>query len=68
VEVLQRCGDDLTRANVMKQATSLNTKLPTARREAFDVADRPAPDETDLAAAIDGERWQLFGDVVDVTK
>ena len=28
VEVLKRRGDDLTRENVMKQATSLNTTLP----------------------------------------
>jgi branched-chain amino acid transport system substrate-binding protein len=28
VEVLKRCGDDLTRESVMKQAASLNTTLP----------------------------------------
>jgi branched-chain amino acid transport system substrate-binding protein len=27
VEVLRRCGDDLTRANVMRQATNLDTTL-----------------------------------------
>ena len=26
-EVLRKCGDDLTRANVMKQATALNVEL-----------------------------------------
>jgi branched-chain amino acid transport system substrate-binding protein len=54
VEVLKRCGDDLTRENVLKQAASLNTTLPMplAGHGAFDVTDRSAPDETDLAAAI----------------
>jgi hypothetical protein len=28
----QRCGDDLTRENVMKQAASLDTTLPMLRR------------------------------------
>jgi len=28
VQVLRQCGDDLTRANVMKQATSLDLELP----------------------------------------
>ena len=28
VEVLRKCGDDLTRANVMKQAASLDFELP----------------------------------------
>jgi branched-chain amino acid transport system substrate-binding protein len=31
VEVLRRCGDDLTRANVMKQATSLDMELGMLR-------------------------------------
>lgn len=28
VEILRRCGDDLTRDNVMKQAASLDTRIP----------------------------------------
>src|SRR5262249_20409441 len=28
VEILKRCGDDLTRDNVMKQAASLDTRIP----------------------------------------
>jgi branched-chain amino acid transport system substrate-binding protein len=31
VEVLRRCGDDLTRANVMKQAASLDMELGMLR-------------------------------------
>jgi branched-chain amino acid transport system substrate-binding protein len=48
VEVLKRCGDDLTRENVKKQAASLNTTLPML----LPGTDRSAPDETNLAAAI----------------
>ena len=32
VAVLKRCGDDLTRESVMKQAASLNTTLPMLLR------------------------------------
>jgi Periplasmic binding protein len=47
VEVFKRCGDDLTRENVMKQVTSLNDAAHAAAGyEAFDVADRSASDET----------------------
>ncbi len=31
VEVLKRCGDDLTRANVMKQAANLDLELGMLR-------------------------------------
>jgi branched-chain amino acid transport system substrate-binding protein len=31
VEVLKKCGDELTRANVMKQATNLNLELGMPR-------------------------------------
>jgi hypothetical protein len=39
-----------------------------AGREAFDATDRSAPDEQTWLQRFDGERWRLFGDVVDVTK
>ena len=31
IEILKRCGDDLTRENVMKQATSLKNVSPISR-------------------------------------
>jgi branched-chain amino acid transport system substrate-binding protein len=31
VEILKRCGDDLTRENLMKQATSVKDLLPFHR-------------------------------------
>jgi ABC-type branched-subunit amino acid transport system substrate-binding protein len=67
VEVLKRCGDDLTRANVMKQAASLKkfsqdgllpgVTLTTA-------ADDFQPIEQLQLMQFKGERWQLFGDVM----
>src|SRR5215813_8190844 len=72
VKVLQMCGDDLTRANVMKQAASLkdfapDTLLPgvTINTSATDFA----PISQLQLMRFKGEKWDLFGDVMsgDVT-
>jgi branched-chain amino acid transport system substrate-binding protein len=67
VKVLQMCGDDLTRANVMKQAASLtdfttDTLLPgvTINTSATDFA----PIEQLQMMRFKGEQWQLFGDII----
>jgi branched-chain amino acid transport system substrate-binding protein len=67
VKVLQMCGDDLTRANVMKQAASLkafapDTMLPgvTINTSATDFA----PIEQLQMMRFKGEGWQLFGDII----
>ena len=66
VEVLKRCGDNLTRENVMKQAASLkefpqggllpgitiNTARTTSRRSQLQLME------------FKGENWELFGDVI----
>ena len=64
VKVLQMCGDDLTRANVMKQAASLkdfapDTLLPgiTINTSATDYA----PIEQLQMMRFKGEKWDLFG-------
>jgi hypothetical protein len=70
VEVLKRCGDDLTRENVMKQAASLNTTLPMLPpgvKLSMSPTDLRLMKQTWLQR-FDGERRRLFGDVVDVTK
>jgi hypothetical protein len=70
VEVLRRCGDDLTRENVMKQATSLNTTLPMLLpgvKLSMSPTDLRPMKQTWLQR-FNGERWRLFGDVVDVMK
>jgi branched-chain amino acid transport system substrate-binding protein len=67
VKVLQMCGDDLTRANVMKQAASLkdfapDTLLPgvTINTSATDFA----PISQLQMQRFKGEKWELFGDII----
>jgi len=67
VKVLQMCGDDLTRANVMKQAASLksftpDTLLPgvTINTSATDFA----PIKQLQMMRFKGEKWELFGDIM----
>jgi branched-chain amino acid transport system substrate-binding protein len=67
VEVLRRCGDNLTRENVMKQAQSLKQfaqggLLPgvTLTTSATDYM----PIEQLQLMQFKGERWQLFGEVI----
>jgi branched-chain amino acid transport system substrate-binding protein len=67
VEVLKRCGDDLTRANVMKQAASLkNVTQPmllpgiTINTSATDFY----PIEQMQMQKFNGERWELFGPIM----
>jgi ABC-type branched-subunit amino acid transport system substrate-binding protein len=65
--VLRACGDDLTRENLMKQATSLrdvvlDTSLPGVKINT-------GPDDYFLVeqlqlARFDGKRWVLFGAVI----
>ncbi|HVV93156.1 MAG TPA: ABC transporter substrate-binding protein [Hyphomicrobiales bacterium] len=66
-QVLKQCGDDLTRANVMKQAASLHDfsvglLLPgiTINTSATDYF----PIEQMQMMRFDGTRWQLFGPVI----
>ena len=67
VKVLQMCGDDLTRANVMKQAASLkdfapDTMLPGVKMNTS--ATDFAPIEQLQMMRFKGEKWELFGDVI----
>jgi branched-chain amino acid transport system substrate-binding protein len=67
VEVLRRCGDVLTRENVMKQAASLRNFEQGVLLPGITVNTSP----TDLAPIkqlrlmrFEGDRWRLFGDVI----
>jgi branched-chain amino acid transport system substrate-binding protein len=67
VKVLEMCGDNLTRDNVMKQAASLknfapDTLLPgiTINTSAADFA----PIEQLQMMRFKGEKWELFGDII----
>ncbi len=67
VEVLKRCGDNLTRANVMKQVASFKDveapmMLPGVKwstsAEDFSLI------EAGQLARFDGEKWVLFGEII----
>jgi branched-chain amino acid transport system substrate-binding protein len=68
VEVLHRCGDDLSRANVMRQATSLqHLKLPMLL-PGIEINTSPTnyhPIRQLHMMRFDGRRWVLFGDLIE---
>ncbi|PZA09672.1 branched-chain amino acid ABC transporter substrate-binding protein [Rhodopseudomonas palustris] len=67
VEVLKRCGDDLTRANVMKQAASLKDFEPDTLLPGIKINTSPtdfAPISQLQMMRFKGERWELFGDII----
>jgi branched-chain amino acid transport system substrate-binding protein len=66
-KVLEMCGDDLTRANIMKQAANLkdftpDTLLPGVRINTS--ATDFAPIEQLQMMRFKGEKWEMFGDVI----
>ena len=66
VAVLERCGDELTRANVMKQMTSLNMTLGvylpgvTVRTSPSDYS----PIDQVQMMRFEGGSWKPFGPLV----
>ena len=66
-KILEMCGDDLTRANIMKQAANLkdftpDTVLPGVRINTS--ATDFAPIEQLQMMRFKGEKWEMFGDVI----
>jgi branched-chain amino acid transport system substrate-binding protein len=71
VHVLEKCGNDLSRANVMKQAANIKdlalpmllpgVKLNTSPTDFY-------PVEQEQLARFDGERWVRFGEIYDAGK
>jgi branched-chain amino acid transport system substrate-binding protein len=67
VKVLEMCGDDLTRANVMKQAASLKDFTPDTLLPGVKIntsATDFAPIEQLQMMRFKGEKWDLFGDII----
>jgi branched-chain amino acid transport system substrate-binding protein len=67
VKVLQMCGDDLTRENVMKQAASLKDFAPDTLLPGVKINTSPtdfAPIEQLQMMRFKGEKWDLFGDIL----
>jgi branched-chain amino acid transport system substrate-binding protein len=70
VHVLKQCGDDLTRENVMKQATNLkNVQLDLALPG---ILGNTTPNDYRVNKQLqmmkfNGERWELFGPIIEDT-
>jgi branched-chain amino acid transport system substrate-binding protein len=65
VQVLKQCGDDLTRANVMKQAASLDMTLPMLL-PGVNIKTGPDdfyPIEREQLMKFNGKSWELYGKV-----
>ena len=65
VHVLQKAGDDLTRANIMKQASNMDLTLPMLL-PGVNIKTTPDdfyPIEREQLMRFDGTTWQLFGKV-----
>ncbi|WFU40423.1 ABC transporter substrate-binding protein [Bradyrhizobium sp. CB82] len=67
VKVLEMCGDDLTRANVMKQAASLKDFAPDPLLPGVKIntsATDFAPISQLQMQRFKGDKWELFGDII----
>jgi len=67
VKVLEMCGDNLTRENVMKQAASLKDFAPDTLLPGIKITTTAtdfAPIEQLQMMRFKGEKWNLFGDVI----
>jgi branched-chain amino acid transport system substrate-binding protein len=68
VEVLKRCGDNLTRENVMKQAAALHNLEQGGLLPGVKISTSPTdfqPIDQLQLMQFKGERWELFGDVME---
>jgi branched-chain amino acid transport system substrate-binding protein len=67
VKVLELCGDELTRENVMRQAASLKDFEPDTLLPGIKINTAPddfAPIEQLQMMRFKGRRWELFGDII----
>jgi branched-chain amino acid transport system substrate-binding protein len=70
-QVLKQAGNDLSRENIMRQAANVkNFELPLLL-PGIKVNTSPtdfAPIEQEQLAKFDGEKWSLFGEIIDAVK
>jgi branched-chain amino acid transport system substrate-binding protein len=67
VKVIEMCGDNLTRENVMKQAASLKDFAPDTMLPGIKITTTAtdfAPIEQLQMMRFKGEKWDLFGDII----
>ncbi len=68
VTVLQMCGDNLTRENVMKQAASLKHVTGDLSLPGMEINTSPTDYRVNKQLQMmrfDGERWELFGPILE---
>jgi branched-chain amino acid transport system substrate-binding protein len=71
IEILKRCGDDLTRENVMKQTTSLKGVTLDLSLPGLTVNSSPTDYRLNKQLQMmrfDGKRWVLFGPIIEAGK
>jgi branched-chain amino acid transport system substrate-binding protein len=69
--VLKQCGNDLSRENIMKQAASVKDLELPLLLPGIKVNTGPndfAPVEQEQLAKFDGEKWALFGDIIEAVR
>ena len=67
VKVLEMCGDNLTRENIMKQSASLKDFAPDTLLPGIKINTAPndfAPLKQLRMMRFKGEKWELFGDII----
>ena len=67
VQVLKQCGDDLSRANIMRQAANLKAFHPVGLLPGVGFFTSPRQYHPIVQAALErfnGQKWELFGDVM----
>jgi branched-chain amino acid transport system substrate-binding protein len=70
VHVLRQCGDDLTRENIMRQATGLKNYVGSLALPGMSAHTSPTDYRINKQMQMmkfDGERWQLFGPIIEDT-
>ncbi|MGH8766415.1 MAG: ABC transporter substrate-binding protein [Burkholderiales bacterium] len=63
-QVLKQCGNDLSRANIMKQAANLKNFRPGLLLPGIRINTSPtdyAPIESEQLVRFDGQKWERFG-------
>jgi hypothetical protein len=70
VHILRQCGDDLTRENVMRQATSLKNFTGSLSLPGMVANTSPTDYRINKQMQMmkfNGERWELFGPIIEDT-
>jgi len=67
VKILRQCGDDLTRENIMRQATSLKNVTGSLSLPGMTINTSPTDYRINKQMQMmkfNGERWELFGPII----